>query len=220
MTPAERETFKQKMSADPNLPSRVDEVRLLITGMQEAVLTEKLDQFHQAAAQQRPAVSKRRPLGRWLAAASVLLLIAAGLWWFGAQNSREQRLFTHYYQQDPGLITAMSNTDHYAFDRAMVDYKTGKYQEAIRTWESLLESKPGNDTLNYFIGNASLALKDYKKGIRSLEKVTSLSKSYFLADAHWYLGLALLHDGQTEAAEQHISRSDHPQKQEILSRLK
>ena len=43
------------------------------------------------------------------------------------QETVHQKLFAQFYQEDPGLITAMSSEGQYEFDRAMVDYKSGNY---------------------------------------------------------------------------------------------
>ena len=109
-------------------------------------------------------------------------------------------MFLEYFSPDPGLPTVMGNNDNYPFYEAMVDYKEGNYDVAIKKWRGLLVSKPNNDTLNYFLGVAHLANDDSKSAIPYLEKI-DVSESFFGKDAKHYLGLAHLKSGDIEKAK-------------------
>ncbi len=143
-----------------------------------------------------------------------------GAWLLLGRVGREEKLFSAYYKPDPGLISAMSTTDNYTFDRAMIDYKTGSYDSAIKAWETLLAAKPDNDTLNYFIGSAWLAKEDGEQAIPYFKKVIVLPGSYFKHDAYWYTGLALLKQKKVKEAVSFIRQSAHEQKDALLLKLK
>ncbi len=223
MTAAEKQSFEQELAANKEMQDSVDQVQLLILGVKEGSLSADLNRFHN----ELPAtpIKQLKPvryisLKRWLAVASVIFILVLGSWFLVFKKSANEKLYATYFQPDPGLITAMSTTDNYVFDRAMVDYKTGKYSEAITAWKGLLQKTPQSDTLNYFIGAASLANGNTNEAIVYLKKVTSQQQSYFLPDAYWYLGLALLKERKKEEAIAAIQQSNHPQKEELLQALK
>ncbi|WEK34949.1 MAG: hypothetical protein P0Y53_20870 [Candidatus Pseudobacter hemicellulosilyticus] len=155
-----------------------------------------------------------------LVAASLLAILLLGFWFVVLRPSANQRLYARYYQPDPGLITAMSAAGNYTFDRAMVEYKTGHYKEALKGWNQLLTSTPDNDTLHYFIGVANMAIKDYSTAASHLERVVTVSNSEFYIDACWYRGLAALGSNDIPTAILWIDRSDHPEKEALLQQLR
>lgn len=223
MTPSERTAFEARLAADPALRARVSEMRLLMTGIAEAALSEKLNDFHSQLPVREPEnKTGRKPpvIGRWLAAASIFLLVGLFGWWLIAGGNREEKLFAAYFKPDPGLLTAMGATTNYAFDRAMVEYKKGNYAAAIQGWDSLQKRQPVNDTLAYFLGVANLAAGKTGAAIPCLQKVTVLPSGLFTSDAGWYLGLALLKEGRREEAVKALEQSSHENKEELLRQVK
>lgn len=223
MTPEERAEFDARLSDDVSLQAKLSELQLLMVGVNEAVLQEKLAAFHQEI----PAREKEYRIGHrktsslktWLIAASILFIAGVGGWLLLQRDSSEEELFATYFKPDPGLITAMSATDNYAFEKAMIDYKKGDYNIAIQAWDSLQKQQPANDTLHYFLGVAHLAKENSKEAITHLQKVTASPSSFFKGDAYWYLGLALLKEGKKEEAKAAIQESTHLDKQGLLKKL-
>lgn len=216
MSPGESEDFRMKMQQDETLRQRVEELRLLLLAIQETSLRQKLHQFH-GQMPARPA--QRHAWLRWSAAASLILCISIAGWLFIRTGNKGQRLFSEYFYADPGLISKMGSSDNYAFDRAMVDYKTGHYPEAIQAWTTLQTENTSSDTLNYFIGVTYLALKDEKNAIAYLQKVLSMNNSVFAENANWYIGLALVREGNIPEGIGFIQRSSHKEKKSLLSKL-
>lgn len=219
----EYDAFTYRIENDAVLKNKVDSVRLLLLGVQEATLTNKIKDFHKdlkRSTGKKPLKGSVVSMKRWLAAASIIVIAALGILFFLNRTTNKEKLFAAYYKPDPGLVSAMSASDNYTFDRAMIDYKTGKYDSAIKSWKSLLVSNPNSDTLNYFIGSAYLAQKNNDKAIEYFKKVMANTKSYFLNDAYWYTGLALLHEGKLSESVPFIEKSEHPNKEELLQKLK
>lgn len=217
------QAFAKRIDSDEELHAKVHTVRLLIAGIQENQLSRDLQRFHeemQVPTEKTEPKKKVFQLKYLLVAASILIIAAIGLFLYFNTPGKEERLYTQFYKPDSGLISSMSSSDDYTFDRAMIDYKTGHYQAAIHSWDSLLVRKPGNDTLQFFLASAYLATDKYEKAIDYFEKVTSQPGSYFLEDANWYLGLALLKMNKKDSAISHIEKSDHPQKDELLDKLR
>jgi len=222
MTAATQAAFNQRLVTDTVLHQQVKQVQLTITAIKEQALQERVDSFHEALperAGKTVSLTSKSPWKTWLVAASVLLAIAAGGFWILTKQSPAEKRFSTYFKPDPGLISAMSTTDNYVFDKAMIDYKTGNYREAITAWQGLMKNDQNNDTLNYFVGVGYVALKETKTAIPYLEKVVATAQSYFAKDACWYLGLALVKEERLKEAIERISNSEHPQKEQLLQEL-
>lgn len=213
--------IRKRIDSDQDFASLVDEIREIQLGIQRASLSEKLDGFHADIANQKDSKPIRsiRPLWFWGVAASLFLVMTAGIWWILGQQSAEEKLFQAYFNPDPGLVTSMASEGNYEFDRAMVDYKDGNYTEAFDRWEKLLAENPQNDTLNYFLGSALLSAKQELKSVDYLETVAKDSSSGFYSDANWYLGLAYLKLGKKEKALNYLSASLRPEAEKLISEL-
>ena len=224
MPQEEYEAFNLKSLNDEELQNKIKSVRLLLVGIQESHLTEKMDVFHKEISSQEKKISQPKakvfPIKRWMAAASVIVLLGLGALLFLNKSNKQERLYSEYYKPDPGLITAMSTSDNYLFDHAMIDYKTKEYDSAIKTWKGLLESNTASDTLNYFIGSAFLAKEKNDSAIFYFQKVIINEKSYFLNDAYWFIGLALIKEGKITNAIPYIEKSNHQNKEALLQKLK
>lgn len=222
MSSEETERFQERLSLDPRLKKVTEEMKLLSIGIQELALQDKLTLFHEELIKDNTKQKKNGRLlsmNRWLIAASVIfVLVISGYFFFGKKNKNEA-LFAQYFRPDPGLVTAMGSSFNYEFDRGMIDYKSGNYEAAIKTWEGLLTSKPNSDTLNYFLGSAYLANKKTDKAISFFEKVTVLPPGSFVNDAYWYLGLSYLKKGKISDAIEYIQKSGHPQREAILKTI-
>ncbi len=224
MTREERDVFMARIAVDTELKERINEMQFLFIGVQEESLEQRLDDFHDSLISadipgNRKTATKLLSLKTWLAAASVIAVVAVSAWWLFFRIENRQSVFADYFSPDPGLISAMSTSDNYLFDRAMIEYKTGNYEPAIKTWDSMQILQPKNDTLNYFLASALLAAGQTGKAIGYFEKVTASPTSAFAKDAYWYLALALVREGDTKRAIPFLKLSDHPQKDALLTRL-
>ena len=224
MTDEEKEAFTKKLATDLALQHKLETIKPLLVGIQEVELEKKLQEFHNDLLSSRknqiqPPI-KTFILKRWLIAASILLIIGLGSLLFLNQDTNEEKLFATYFQPEQGLISAMGTSDNYLFDHAMVDYKVGDYDAALKTWESILASKPENDTLNYFIGSAWLLKGKEETAIAYFKIVIADENSAFRNDALWYAGLALLKSNRKTEAVVFIEKAEHENKSLLLKELK
>jgi tetratricopeptide (TPR) repeat protein len=222
MTAAEMDSFHQRLQAEPLLQEKLEQTQLLLVGIKEAVLHDKLSDFHRPFATPVKKIQKpnRDNLKYWLVAASLVAIVATGTYLLMNQRTGNEKLFARYFKADPGLPTTMSTTDQYEFDRAMVDYKTGKYKEALATWNKLLVVKPGNDTLGYFTGITHLALNNTTEAVSALTGVINQPQSTFRPDAYWYLALAMIRQNKTQDAINFLQHTTHSNKNELIEQLK
>ncbi len=214
--------FKKRLNEENGFKSKVDDIKTVLTGIETQALKEQLDVFHKNIVQTSNAnvstKTKVRHLHWKKIAVAAALIIAAGSFWFISGNSNE-RLYAKYFTPDPGLPTTMGSSDNYEFYEAMVDYKQGNYQTAISKWEILQNSKPKNDTLNYFLGVAHLANKNEEIAISFLEDAIKNDEFQFANDGYFYLGLAYLKSGNIEKAKANFELSNMDNSKVLLSKL-
>lgn len=221
MSGQQAEAFRKELEQSPALRDKYAEVKILIEAVEEGALRENMEQFHHQMETEfsSPKSTKKLNPYYWAAAAAIVLCIASVVWILYPRETEHQKLFVQFYQEDPGLITAMSSEGQYEFDRAMVDYKSGNYREAIERWEKLIVKKTDNDTLNYFLGVAHLALEETGPAISYFEKVSQLPEGRFSDDNYWYMALAYLKQGKVEEAVSKLEKTEHPMKEQLLKSL-
>lgn len=210
----EERQLRERYATDSLWRNKADEARLLVVGIREAALEDKLPGFHRQVA---APVRKTNWLRMGVAACIVGITTLGVLFFFS--KSPGERLFSQFYKPDPGLPTLMGVSDSYEFENAMVSYKTGDYQKALYGWQGLRKSNPGNDTLAYFIGSAYLAQGRTDSALTNLNDVIAVPQSVFRSDAAWYLALAWLKQGNKTEAVKALQQSDHADKERLLEKL-
>lgn len=223
MTFEERASFEEKLNTNPDFKIQVEDIKTILSGIESQVLKEKLEEFHKDLPIQKETISTGTKI-RFLhfrkiaIAVAAIFVVALGSFWF-LNQSLNASFYKTYYSPDPGLPTTMSTTEDFTFYDAMVNYKRENYTQALNKWEPLLENKPENDTLNYFIGSAYLASGKVNEAIPFLEKTASQPKSIFLKDAHFYLGLAYLQKDDLVNAKNYLRLSHLEKSKELLKKL-
>lgn len=219
----ERIAFENKIATDSSWASKVNEVKLLLAGIETASLKDRLDTYHANIKKNQPRQDGGRIVllrRKWLVAASVALLVAVSAWLYISGQNKYETLYTAYYKPDPGLMSAMGVGDNYLFNKAMLEYKTGNYKEAISEWSKLKTGTSQNDTLDYFLGAAQQADGNSAAALILLRSVTSDTQNPFYKDACWYTGLALLKQGSINEAIPYLEKSGRSESIELISKLK
>jgi len=185
MSQKEQSAFEKEISLDADLSKEVDIQRELMLAVETAEMKNRLETMHAKTTQ-------KRFYSQWyLVAASVAVLLVVGIWTLN-RPGKVERLFATNVTVDPGLPVPMSATDNYVFYDAMVDYKTGKYEVAIGKWQPLLNEKPENDTLIYFVGVSHFNAEKYKESVPYFKDILKHQTSSFYGKAEWYLALNYL----------------------------
>ncbi|WP_298902294.1 tetratricopeptide repeat protein [uncultured Psychroserpens sp.] len=220
MTADELSAFEGKLKSDIDFQTQVEDIRTLLFGIESQSLKEQLDDFHNEIpnTSAKKAQSKVRFLHFGKIAAAAIVVIAIANFWFFNQSPNE-KLYANFFSPDPGLATTMSSNSNFEFYDAMVNYKQGDYKAAISKWTTIHQSKPKNDTLNYFLGVAYMANKNESKAITYLEKAIEEPTSNFKSEAYYYLGLAYLKEGHIEKAKSSLENSNNNNSKALLSAL-
>ncbi len=217
----QRSEFEQRLNEDTLLKEKVVELGDLFNGIKQAERFNKVEEWHAGIVMKNETITPVRFINyrMWMVAATILIF-CAGVWLVFFSKNKEEQLFAKYYKPDYGLITPMGASDNYAFNKAMIDYKTGKYQLAINEWQQQLAQGQVGDTLYYFIGSSYLALRKYGDAAINFKKAVAIPGSAFTGEANWYLGLSQLQIGHTKDAAESIQKSTHPKKEALLNELR
>lgn len=214
--------FERLLDLDEEFRVQVDDVRTMLLGVEAQSLKEQLDEFHQEIPISKKTITPQQKT-RFLrysqfAAAAAILIAVGGFWFFSTSNN--ERLYSKYFEPDPGLPTTMSSTNNYDFYDGMVKYKYGNYDLAISKWKALIAQTPENDTLNYFLGVAKMVNKNTAEAIPFLEHAIEAPDDFvFLNEAYYYLGLAYLKEGNIELAKKNFSLSKIKEARELFTKL-
>ncbi|WP_179343943.1 tetratricopeptide repeat protein [Winogradskyella ursingii] len=213
--------FEYRLETDEDFKNKVADIKTILTGIETQEMKDQLDVFHNEIDKQKISTKSETNVRHidWkkLAIAAMFIIGAVSIWQFRVDPN--ERLYAEYFSPDPGLPTTMSSNDNYEFYEAMVDYKQGNFETAIKKWETLQNAKPKNDTLNYFLGVAHLANNNENEAVLFLEDAT-LNKEFALVnDAYLYLGLAYLKNGNVNKAKANFKLSNTEKSKALLSIL-
>lgn len=219
MSAEELAAFEKKINGNEYWNTKITEVKVTILGVQEAAIKEQAQAFHKQIPELGNTNMKPVNPVNWLVAAGVLVVLSISMWLLFFNQSKEDRIFAAYYLPDPGLPTYMAATDNYELEKAMVEYKSGNYETAIISWESLWKQQPQNDTLTYFLGNAYMADKKYTAAMKYYSITLKNNNSLFLKDAWWYLGLCYIKENDIKNAVLALEHSGKDEASDIINEL-
>ncbi len=115
MSVQEQQSFEANLIDNLDLQKAFNEFKALFETVEEVGLRKKLENFHNTVEEKTPVRSLNPLKNRFnypVAASIVILISIGGFWWINRPSSNE-RLFNEYYKQDPGLPTVMGNNDNY-----------------------------------------------------------------------------------------------------------
>lgn len=222
LTPADRKRFEAEMKKNEELREEVALHRQLISSIETESVRQLLEQIHEENFEKEtPVVSirHRRAYTFIAVAASLALLILSGWWYINLQVSQPASLYASYFSPAAGLPTTLSHTNNARFSEGMISYKLEEYAEAREWWQPLLQADPANDTLNFYMGVASLADEQTEGAIHYLSKVAEENNSVYYTDARWYLALAYLLNEKEEKARtllQGLSEQDNSYREQSI----
>ena len=124
----------------------------------------------------------------WMSIAAAVALLVGVLAIYRA-NDPYARVFSENYVVDVGLPVNMGDTEHVAFQDAMVDFKSGAYADALRKWGVLKENGPQSDTLDYFYACAMLESGMDAEARAIFDRLKSMSGP-FAKKSQWYSVMA------------------------------
>jgi predicted Zn-dependent protease len=195
----------EQLTHIPNLEEKIEHVKKIREEIEDSIRRSKIKEFYkhfladEKDSDIKSITNYKTKSAVWYTAAAVVVVLV-GIYWMMANSNSSEKIFAANFKPDVGLPLRMSTENANGFYEGMLDYKQENYKEAIEKWQVLLEIKPGNDTLNYFLGVAHLALGNAAISLEYLENQERFRPGIFKEDAAWYTALAKIKQGKPEEA--------------------
>lgn len=199
--------------ADPAFASRLEETETALEAVRydgdrqlKTMLRAEEERLRQ---QQRPqALLRSLPVRRgnkWMGiAATVLILLALGLWWtYTGPTVGEPDYLAAYFEPFPNRAVNITKSATTASrrERAYAAYQIGDYETVIADLTLVLrDSTVAVD--RFYLANAYLASGQPEQALPLLEGLTTDTGFPLSAQSRWYQALALLELGQMDEARE------------------
>jgi hypothetical protein len=248
LSPIDRQSFEQELTTDDSLRRHVDTYRTLRLGLKQMAVEQQVRLAHERyqarpdlaegespAAVVHPLAAARTQPGwvRWAAAASVVVALGMGVYWYQHNQRAELLSFaeTGLYQQDDqltkGLPANLSAPDQQQLTAAIRDYKAGHYDAVIDRLRIPSADRASEPYRRYFLGLSYLANKQPAEAIRPLQDAVGSATGVLHQKADWFLALAYLENKQPTLSQPILARvradSSHPYRSiaiELANRMK
>ncbi|AFL81154.1 hypothetical protein Aeqsu_1671 [Aequorivita sublithincola DSM 14238] len=199
--------LNEKLTQIPDVKKKIEHIKKVKEEIEDSIRQSKIKEFHsQVRVAERGTDVRKLPARNlnskilWYSIAAVMVGLI-GIFWMMQSNSTSEKIFAENFKPDIGLPLKMGATNNLEFYEGMLDYKQENYNEAIAKWEVLIKDNPENDTVNYFLGVANLALGNADKSLKFLQNETRFQQGIFKEDAAYYTALAKIKKGEFEEAK-------------------
>lgn len=207
MTGAERQAFEAEMAGNSALAEEVDAFRLAREAVELSISDGLRSQFQEwqetgtnttkSEEARVVTMTPRRNLRRILAiAASVLLILTAGSFWYANNQFSADNLAVGYYQDIPMDLYVRGGANSMA--DAVAAMQAGNFTEAETFFRSI---EAGNDQYfdaQYYLAHSLYLQKEYSASIETLNALKEASNNNLKEDGAWLKVLNYLELGQTK----------------------
>ena len=147
----------------------------------------------------------------WMAAASLLFVLAFG-WWYNQSGVNSEQLFAAHYETyisdelERSNSTALSNP----MERGLDAYIKEDYKAAVRELEGAIQAADAPDnshaTILFHLAMSSFELQSYEAAKDYLNQLVGLKEGTYTQQAYWYLALIHLKEGNVERSEHFLQQ--------------
>ena len=211
----DRGIVEQRLASDDNFKKLLDQVRVLISGIQYAARNKMMQQLQEleqklpevdweAAGDDDQGPDKVVPIRGnrywWMAAASVIVVVVSSIFIFN-QAPTTNEIYQAYFETYDNVMSATTRGESgstTSFEEAMLVYDQGNYSLAIEMFNELpgVEKDSG---VYLYLGNSYLVEKQPEKAIETFEKALE-NPGNFENQLQWYLAMGYLQAGNVEKA--------------------
>ncbi|MDY0102046.1 MAG: hypothetical protein RBS07_03855 [Lentimicrobium sp.] len=217
--------LNEKLNQIPDVDRKEAYVKKVREEIEDSIRQSKIREFHKHVLSDKKDSGMKNIANRitksnavWYAIAAILVVFF-GILWLLKSNSTAEKIFAENFKPDIGLPLKMNTEDANIFYEGMLDYKQENYKHAIDKWQVLQKINPENDTLNYFLGVAHLALGNAAKSLEYLENQEHFRQSIFKEDATYYAALAKIKEGTMEEARIFLQKYPSKKNTDLLNEL-
>jgi tetratricopeptide (TPR) repeat protein len=127
-------------------------------------------------------------------AASLLIVVIAGGYFFIRNEYRADQLFEDSFTAYPNQFSVMGSAENNFFTEGLQHYDSHEYEEAIASFSKIPSENEFAVPSRLYLGISYLALNQPAPSISTFEKLIEKGTTYSDA-ARWYLALAYLKNG-------------------------
>lgn len=176
---AERASFEQQLTADPDFAGEVAFYLCTVQAVREQAVAGRKKRFRELYDQSKtganPVVLNQAPVRKlraWMAAAAVVAMLLIGYFIFSRPDSPRQ-LAEQYVQRHLNLLGVEMSSEQDSLQTALDLYNSGKWAEALRRFEEISRTNPEQVDAAIYAGLASLRLEDYDKAFGYFLRIES-----------------------------------------------
>ena len=146
-------------------------------------------------------VVKSKNFTKWIAAASIVLVVGVSYFFFSNDNTNSNKLFTDYFEPYRNVIQPIERGNSLQDEKtlAFIAYEKGDYKKAITLFSKLYKSTDESYYL-FYQANALLKLEKAKEAVPLLLEHLK-TKDTLTPKSRWYLALAYLKLNKKEKAK-------------------
>jgi tetratricopeptide (TPR) repeat protein len=225
MTQEERLDFEIALLVDPVLQRESDIYKGVVQALKD-IKTENVRNRLKAIDTEldrkgrSPGRTSSFPFQRVLLAALVVLAIGSTLFLLQGRTSSTS-INPDFLPVEEGLPVLMSTSGEKSFDDAMSLFKAGEFRESADRFIPLLESRPVNDTLLFYTGNALLRSGRAADALPLFNRLTISHSPAYALKAGVYVALCSWETGAKQEALNQLREisflENHPYKNEAMA---
>jgi len=196
----ERAAFEKQLSMDDALKEEVALLAIIMNGVKKSgrdQLKSRLQKIHEVQTQTIPTTKTRRlwPMMTGIAA-SIALLIVAGIFFMKNQKVSPQLAFENYYKPYSLKLASRDATDKIDYLQINELYINKKYKAALSLLEKALLKDPTNARLQLATGICHLELNELASARLNFLAIVKSNDLRLTDKANWYLALSYLKEGK------------------------
>jgi tetratricopeptide (TPR) repeat protein len=200
----ERSAFEKIAQEDQDLKRRIDEHRVLIDGLRKGFNRELKHMLREEESKIQPTEARKKERflslrNPWMIAASVSLLLVAGVVFLPWNNVSGEAIYDKYYQTYPNILNPVTRSGQ-PEKSGFWYYEAADYKNALMKFEQDLSKNPDHPGLNFYAGISQIELQQYRAALASLHKVVKADDAALSKPALWYIALVNLKTGRKKAA--------------------
>jgi len=202
LTSEERVQVEEWIKTDPSFKEELEfqsNLKPVIEKEEDAAFKTALKEFESGH-----QTSSKRPIFRWLVAASFMILVVVGSLLY--TKSTSNTLFAENFQPYANVIQPVvrGNDVNDTKAKAFLAYENEEFKLAESHFTTLLNSTSDSYVL-FYLANTKLALEKANEAIPLLNSYLSTGENLG-SQAQWYLALAHLHQGEKMQAKLELQK--------------
>ncbi|HEY4207396.1 MAG TPA: tetratricopeptide repeat protein [Puia sp.] len=192
--PEEAGQFEERIQKDPVFAEQVAYYLSAHAAFKELYVEEKKRRFRELLAEHaaQPAPIRHMAARRWVVAMSAAAIIAVLVlgWLVFVRPANGSKLADQYIRENLGLLSARMGTGD-SVQTGVKLYNQQQYTEALRQFESILQSDSTNPTVLLDAGITALRMEDYDKALGIFSKLKIITDPH-LNPALFYEAITLM----------------------------